>query len=81
MILEQITESFVNAELSRLNPKKSCGIDGMQARFIKDAASEIKVPITYIINLSILSNTVPNEFKYARIKPVFKKGNRNLPEN
>ena len=53
----------------------------MQARFIKDAASEIKVPITYIINLSILSNTVPNEFKYARIKPVFKKGNRNLPEN
>ena len=81
LILEQITESFVNAELSRLNPKKSCGIDGMQARFIKDAASEIKVPITYIINLSILSNTVPNEFKYARIKPVFKKGNRNLPEN
>ena len=80
-LLETVTENFVNTELSRLNPKKSYGIDGMQARFVKDAASEIKGPITYIINLSILSNTVPAEFKYARVKPLFKKGNRNLPEN
>ena len=80
-ILSQITESFVNTELSRLNPKKSHGIDGMQSKFIKDATSEIKIQITYIINLSISSNTVPNEFKYARVKPLFKKGSRNLPEN
>ena len=79
--LTPITESFVNAELSRLNPKKSYGIDGMQSKFIKDAASEIKGPVTYIVNLSISSNIVPNEFKYARVKPLFKKGNINLPEN
>ena len=80
-ILKNVTENFVNTELSRLNPKKSYGIDGIQSKFIKDAASEIKVPITFIINLSISSNVVPNEFKYARVKPLFKKGNRNLPEN
>ena len=80
-ILRSVTENFVNTELSRLNPKKSYGIDGIQSKFIKDAASEIKIPITYIINLSISSNVVPNEFKYARVKPLFKKGNRNLPEN
>ena len=80
-ILKNVSESFINAELSRLNPKKSYGIDGLQAKFIKDAASEIKGPITFIVNLSISSNIVPNEFKYARIKPLYKKGNRNLPEN
>ena len=80
-ILEQVTENFVNLELSRLNPKKSYGIDGMQSKFIRDAASEIKSPITHIINISILSNTVPNEFKYARVKPLFKKGNINLTKN
>ena len=71
-ILDQVTDNFVNSELCRLNPKKSYGIDDIQAKFIKDAASEIKGPITYIINLSILSNTVPNEFKFARVKPLFK---------
>ena len=80
-ILNNVSESFINAELSRLNPKKSYGIDGLQSKFIKDAASEIKGPITFIVNLSISSNIVPNEFKYARIKPLYKKGNRNLPEN
>ena len=64
-----------------MNSKKSYGVDGIQARFLKDAASEIKGAITYIINLSIDTNEVPTEFKYARIKPLFKKGNRNLVEN
>ena len=76
-----ITENFVNTELSTLNPNKSYGIDGIKARFLKDASSEIKGPITHIINLSIDTNKVPTEFKYARVKPLFKKGNRNLVEN
>ena len=65
-----------------MNPNKSCGIDGIPARFLKDAAAEIKEPITCIVNVSIDTNEeVPNDFKYARIKPLFKKGNRNLVEN
>ena len=71
----------MNTELSRLNPNKSYGIDGIQARFIKDSASEIKVAISHIINLSIDTNVVPTEFKYARVKPLYKKGNRNQVEN
>ena len=80
-MLNHITDNFVNRELSCLNINKSSGIDEIQARFLKDAASEIKEPITYIVNLSIDTNEVPNDFKYARIKPIFKKGNKNLVEN
>ena len=72
---------FVNTELSRLNPNKSYGMDGIQAKFVRDAASEIKVAITHIINLSIDTNVIPNELKYARVNPLHKKGNRNLVEN
>ena len=64
-MLNLITDNFVNRELSCLDPNKSCGIDGIQAKFLKDAASEIKGPITYIINLSISTNEVPIELKYA----------------
>ena len=80
-MLNHITENFVFKELNSLNPNKSCGIDGIQTRFLKDAAAEIKEPITHIVNLSMDTNEVPNDFKYARIKPLFKKGNRSLEEN
>ena len=76
-----VSENFVNTELSKINPNKSYGIDGIQARFIKDSASEIKLPITYIINLSIDSNTVPTDFKYAKVTPLYKKGNKSQVEN
>ena len=80
-VLHHVTENFVNTELSRLNPNKSYGMDGIQAKFVKDAASEIKVAITHIINLSIDTNVVPNGLKSARVNPLHKKGNRNLVEN
>ena len=36
-----------------MNISKSTGLDGIPARFIKDAAEVIKGPITYIVNLSL----------------------------
>jgi hypothetical protein len=42
---------------------------------MKDGAFYIKEPITHILNISILSGVVPIEFKNARVKPLFKKGN------
>ena len=29
--IQHVTEQFVNLEISRLNPNKSCGIDGINA--------------------------------------------------
>ena len=43
------------------------------ARFIRDGASILKIPITFIVNLSITSNTVPYEMKVAKVKPLYKK--------
>ena len=56
-----------------LNPVKGTGLDKMPARFLKDASSVIKSQLTFIINLSIRTETVPNEMKLARITPLFKK--------
>ena len=64
-------------ELLHLNAYKSTGLDGIPANFLKDGAEILKLPITWIINLSISENTVPNEMKVARVKPLFKK-NSNL---
>ena len=34
-VLKPVSENFVNTELSRLNPNKSYGTDGIQAKFLK----------------------------------------------
>jgi hypothetical protein len=42
------------------------------ARFLKDAASFLKIPITFIINMSISENNVTDDMKVARVKPLYK---------
>ena len=71
-----VTENFVLRELLKLNPNKSTGIDNIQAKFLKDGAHELKGVITHIINVSITTNTVPDIFKFAKVKPLFKKNSR-----
>ena len=48
-----------------LMPIKVTGLDEIPARFIKDGANVIKVPITAIINQSITTGAVPQSMKYA----------------
>ena len=74
--LSHISEEFVFKELCQLNAQKSTGIDKISPIFLKDGANEIKGAITFIINLSIDTNSVPDEMKFAKVKPLFKKGSR-----
>ena len=80
-ILNPVSENFVNTELSQLNIHKSTGFDEIPARFLKDASSETKGVITYLINLSIHTNIFPDELKFAKVKPIFKKNKKTEIEN
>ena len=75
-LLHHVTEHFIFNELKKLNPKKSTGLDGINARFLRDGAIELKSVITFIINLSISTNEVPTELKQARVRPIYKKDDR-----
>ena len=74
--LQNVTEHFIYNELSKLNINKSTGLDGINARFLRDGALELKFVLTFIVNLSIKTNTVPIEFKQTRVTPLFKKNDR-----
>ena len=71
--LKTVSEQFVHKEILNLNPAKSTGLDDIPARFIRDGAPILKIPITFIVNLSITSGTVPDDMKVARVKPLYKK--------
>ncbi len=74
--LAPISSDFVYKQLCQLNPTKSTGLDDIPARFLRDGAIAIKDHLAHVINLSIVSNTVPKDFKSARVKPLFKKNDR-----
>ena len=74
--LSPVTIDFVYKELLKLKSNKSTGPDGIPAKFLKDGAVVIKDHITFIINLSITSNSIPTDMKFARVRPLFKKNSR-----
>ena len=51
---------------------KGAGLDGIPARSLKDAAPSISAPLTAIINISISSAVLSEEWKYARVVPLYK---------
>jgi hypothetical protein len=57
--VKHVTEEFVYKELCSLNISKITGLDGILARFLEDAAPILKVPVTFLINLSISEGEVP----------------------
>lgn len=75
LVLQPLSEDFIYKELRNLNIDKSTGLDDIPARFKKNDAFYIKEPIMSIINKSVATGIVPEDFKKGRVKPLFKKGN------
>ena len=80
-VLSPVTSHFVRSQLHSLDPKKAIGLDDLSSRFLHDGADLILSPVTHIINISIITETVPASFKEARVVPLFKKGSRLDPGN
>lgn len=73
-LFKEVHESQIYKELRNLKRKKATGLDNFLSGLLKDAASVIAKPLTYIINLSLRSGTVPAEWKEAKVLPLFKSG-------
>ena len=60
--------------LQKLKRNKAVGIDNLPPGFLKDVAFIIAKPLTHVINLSLMTGTVPTDFKNAKVTPLFKSG-------
>ncbi|KAF2347243.1 Reverse transcriptase domain [Trinorchestia longiramus] len=77
----EFTVEKVKEQLSILNPYKSTGPDGLGHRILKETAEVISEPLTNIFNRSLKTGTVPDDWKRANVTPIFKKGNKQIPNN
>ena len=59
----------------------SSGWDQILSRVVKSTYQNFIVPITHVMNLSIINGVVPNELKVAKVVPIYKSGDRRLINN
>lgn len=74
--LNPVSEENVKKALNDLAPKTSTGVDGMSSMFLKQLSDLIVHPLTLFINQSFNTGKFPKCLKTARVKPLFKKGDR-----
>ena len=81
--IDEITISAegVRTLLSKLDPYKAEGPDGIPARFLREVAFEMAPALTLVYQASINQSKLPKDWKKARIVPIFKKGDRACVEN
>ena len=79
-----LTETTNDTVLKLIKPlplSKASGLDGIPCCLLKEAAPIVAPSLTHTINLSITTGIFPDEWKLARVLPVYKEGAKNDPNN
>ena len=76
-ILHPALESEVEKEARELDPSKSCGFFDISPKIIKWSATLLAPILTKLLNMCFLGGIYPDSLKIARVKPIFKGGNKN----
>ena len=69
-----VNESFIVKTLQGLKASKASGLDNISPSIMKDAAVVVAKRLTRTVDESLSQGTVPSEWKYAKITPLYKKG-------
>lgn len=75
--IKSFSEAEVCTALKRLKPKFTAGPDGIPSFLLKDCASIFAYPLCVIFNLCLKKCYFPDIWKYSKVCPVYKKGERN----
>ena len=77
----EVESSRVLKLLFKLDITKATGLDQISNKVLKVAAPVIYKQLTELFNLSLKSGEYPDDWKLAKVIPVFKAGERNDPNN
>ena len=78
---QPVTVSHVSHLLHGLANNKATGIDKISSKIIKLAAPVISDSLTLIFNQAVTLSSFPDEWKVARVMPLYKNGQRSIPGN
>jgi len=75
-VFNYVNESILMDAAKKLKPKNSGGSDTISTKLLKEVLPTIKIPLCHLFNLSFKTGYIPNEFKIAKIIPIYKSENK-----
>ena len=76
MFVAPVTETEVKQVIKGLKNSSSVGFDETPTFLVKQCLCHFIKPLVHIYNVFFQTGTFPDMMKKAKIKPLFKKGNR-----
>ena len=80
-MFRKVSKQEVERELKSIKRNKATGLDNLPPGLVKDSAELISAPLTYLINMSLMTSTFPADWKAAKIIPAHKSGARSNCDN
>ena len=78
---QPITEKEIMSIIGNLKNKNSSGKDEISNKLLKSIKHEISKPLSVIINQSLVTGIYPDALKIAKVKPLYKKGDKTSLNN
>ena len=72
-----VTEETIMKKLKKIKINKSPGPDSIHPRVLREISNEICTPLKIILNLSLQTMTLPDDWKHAHVTAIFKKRCKN----
>ena len=76
-----VTTAEISRHPRKLKRNKSVGADELPPGYLKDISDSIAKPFAHIVNMSLQTGEVPEDFKIAKITPLFKSGSPKETDN
>ena len=76
-----VDEKGVLKLIKGMNVNKAAGPDGIPNKLLKACAEEVAPVLTNIFQESLNSSKLPADWKKANVTPLFKKGDKHVPQN
>jgi hypothetical protein len=80
-ILNGLEEEKIRKRLKSMNSDKASGADDVSVHVLKMCADEVSRPLKLLFKKSLKDGEIPEKWKEANVKPIFKKGSRFLAAN
>ena len=78
---QEVNSFIINTTLSKLKSKSSVGKDNISMKLLKEIMPMIIEPIIHLFNLSLKTGYIPDDYKCAKIIPIYKSGEKDRFDN
>ena len=78
---QNISQDKIKNEIKQMKNTKSSGYDRISVKLLQAAGSAIVEPLTYIFNQSLETGIFPDDWKIAKVTPIYKSDKKTLCDN